>query len=124
MNTRIDGRSLTAAALGAALALIAVAVWPHIPRATAAVAEEQPKESRPSGLLSTSELLIRIEKQGQETNARLTAIEKLISAGLSVRIVEPLPPGLRAPGDSKPDAKSKTPVAPESPSSAKPEERK
>ncbi len=122
MKAPIDVRSLTAAGLGATLAFAAVAVWPHIPQPASAVAGEQPHETRPSGLLSTSELLIRIEKQGQDTNMRLSAIEKLISSGVSVRIVEPLPAGLRGQGGSKPDSKAKAPA--DSPSKANPEDRK
>ncbi len=102
MSRASTARTLSIAALGAALALLASAGWSRLPGASAALAGEQPQEDRPtSGLISQTEVLLRIERQLEETNRKLAEVKAQLSSVVPVRIVEPLPPGLRL-GDGKP----------------------
>lgn len=109
MNTKIDTRLLTAAVVGAALALSASAILPRFPGASVALAADQPQDGKPgSGLLTPTEVLLRLERQMEATNASLAEIKAQLNSGVPVRIIEPLPAGLRSPAvESKPPATPK-----------------
>jgi|GEM_PF-5730965 len=80
-------------------------------------AQAQPRDGN-APMLGTVEVLLRIEQQQKESNARLAelvtrlaALEKRLDKDVPVRIVEPLPPGLRGPAE-RPRPEPRAPSSP------------